>query len=306
MVYISRCAVFVLLMAQLCGLHADEDTTPDHERADAIAEAIVAARDQDDTAKVYRAGDVFGRSVFLGADQYAMFWHTMSDSGGVTESQGHRRLTSRSGKRTLEFVAIRWGDREYLVENSRSDMISFCNDVNAGLEPRRTQGGTRWLLRDKDWERNAPGLPRVPEEYHRYLHRTPIAAEVALIHADEEVAFPFPMKGPRVTFVIAHEDASDEEVFAGMRLHFGNAKAYVTTVGNDSFEAVVDGEYPIRILDTWSTRSPRSSRLLRAWRRSRQPPNESRLPRNNPSPIDDATPEPAMEVPPERDRASHE
>lgn len=73
------------------------------------------------------------------------------------------------------WVLIRWGARRYLVEER--EMMSFVNDVNQAIEPRKTILGSYLLKRD-DWGRPATGLPEIPAEWRKYLLRQPIAATV--------------------------------------------------------------------------------------------------------------------------------
>jgi hypothetical protein len=64
------------------------------------------------------------------------------------------------------------------VEPSR--LIAFCNAVNAGDEPRKTEGGA-FLLRDADWEKEANDRPDVPAEVRDYILAKPIEATIVKV-----------------------------------------------------------------------------------------------------------------------------
>lgn len=74
-----------------------------------------------------------------------------------------------------ELIPIQWGKRHYLI--SAKDIVSFCNIVNSGIEPRKRLHG-RYLLRRGDEDADVEGKPVVPEAYAAYLLESPVEAEV--------------------------------------------------------------------------------------------------------------------------------
>jgi hypothetical protein len=76
---------------------------------------------------------------------------------------------------TKDFVSVSWGKRLYLIESNR--LIVFCNAVNAGQEPRREEQAG-FLLREDDWQKDAPGAPLVPADFRRFLLKRPVQCAV--------------------------------------------------------------------------------------------------------------------------------
>lgn len=78
-----------------------------------------------------------------------------------------------------ELIPVRWGERHYLVAPG-DGMITFCNAINAGDEPRdnihRFFGF--FYLRQGDEMRLAEGVPSLPKEYQKYLLKSPIEAVI--------------------------------------------------------------------------------------------------------------------------------
>jgi hypothetical protein len=68
------------------------------------------------------------------------------------------------------YVPIRWGRRLYLL--SEQELIDFCNDINIGEEPHRTNGGTG-LLRQGDERKHVTDLPKLPEQWRKYVLTRP-------------------------------------------------------------------------------------------------------------------------------------
>ncbi|MCA9249967.1 MAG: hypothetical protein R3E58_00065 [Phycisphaerae bacterium] len=69
--------------------------------------------------------------------------------------------------RTRRVVPIEWGERLYLVDEDK--VVEFCNNVNAGYEPRSELVGWPYFLRDGDWQKPANGKPKLPKKYSEYL-----------------------------------------------------------------------------------------------------------------------------------------
>jgi hypothetical protein len=82
-------------------------------------------------------------------------------------------------------IPVDWGDRKYLI--SPDELIDFCNDVNAGREPRRSEYGERHgrygmsFLRLGDGEKKVVGQPMVPKDYRPYLLDEPITASIIAV-----------------------------------------------------------------------------------------------------------------------------
>lgn len=136
-----------------------------------------------------------------------------------------------------EFTLLRWGDRRYLIP--ADEMITFCNAVNYGEEPRRDVHGF-FLLRSDDWKLPAAGFPAVPSEFREYLLGEPIVAEVSAVDGVQQES------GRRYT--TATLDAGENQgVRPGMEFRLIDSKgpkstyavAEITRVQKDACEAKV-------------------------------------------------------------------
>jgi hypothetical protein len=138
----------------------------------------------------YYAGDGLGvnTSLILSPRSGHVFeWHgclgLYDRNYGAVKSEGRKLRLSftfenvRKGFRGLapELVAIPWGTRVYLVP--ADDVIGFCNDVNAGAEPRTDVHGG-YLLRKGDDQKEVSGDPDLPAEYRDCLLKEPVEATV--------------------------------------------------------------------------------------------------------------------------------
>ena len=103
-----------------------------------------------------------------------------------------------------------WGPRLYLIEANR--VVSFCNAVNAGDEPRK-ESRYQFLLREGDWTKEAKGSPKIPKPWQgKYLLVSPVQT-VTRVVGDyvEDVMIPeYPhtngkLSGIRCTFNAGHE-----------------------------------------------------------------------------------------------------
>jgi hypothetical protein len=111
-------------------------------------------------------------------DEYVLEQYRLPDELGHLKRLGVRVSLHPGGGRNArvpELVHIPWGERSYLVEPS--ELVAFCNNVNNGQEPRQSVTGL-FFLRDGDWEKEAKGLPRVPDEVKDYVLSRPIVAKI--------------------------------------------------------------------------------------------------------------------------------
>jgi hypothetical protein len=83
----------------------------------------------------------------------------------------------RKGFRGLaeDFTPVRWGARRYLIPTD--DIAGFCNEVNAGSEPRNDVHG-RYPLRLGDEKLAVEGAPILPNEFAGYLLKKPIEGQI--------------------------------------------------------------------------------------------------------------------------------
>ena len=89
--------------------------------------------------------------------------NTDENGAGTSESRAVRRL-----------AFVRWGERLYLIEES--ELRAFCNAINGGIEPRRTNSvddytGT-FYLRVGDEEKPVTGIPELPETWRGCIGQT--------------------------------------------------------------------------------------------------------------------------------------
>lgn len=105
--------------------------------------------------------------------------------GDVVETDGKIRLVFkypnvREGFQGIapELIPINWGERHYLIPADR--FVDFANDINAGVEPRKSTWGS-FLLRRGDELKAVSGKPTLPQEYSDYLLKDPIKAEISSI-----------------------------------------------------------------------------------------------------------------------------
>lgn len=76
---------------------------------------------------------------------------------------------------------VRWGDRTYLIEEG--EFADFCNDVNAGSEPREDSHGGVYE-RKGDESKQVTGLPEVPEAWRAWLFESPRKGHVVRAEGD--------------------------------------------------------------------------------------------------------------------------
>ena len=122
-----------------------------------------------------RAGFSFGSSGCLGL--YAENWGSVRNENGelsldcLYEQSDSRRLFTR-------LVPIRWGGRSYLIPPDQ--IVAFCNDIKAGLEPRSNYRGDHFL-RSEDWTIPVSGRPALPERYRFAWEAEPILGRISQI-----------------------------------------------------------------------------------------------------------------------------
>ncbi len=110
---------------------------------------------------------------------------------------------------------IGWGGRHYLVREDR--VIDFCNDVNAGIEPRDGKTGGWSLLRSGDEKIRVTGFPQVPPEYADYLLHKPVQARVVKVDKPTVVDG---LAGTKYFYTpVALDRGTSAGLRAGMSLH---------------------------------------------------------------------------------------
>lgn len=107
-----------------------------------------------------------------------------SDDKGPSEVTKSQYPEAKNVEWNLRRLApIAWDQRLYLIDEDK--IIDFCNQINAGDEPRKTRGVYPFLLRDGDQDKPANGKPSLPKEYAQYLIEVPFVATV--VKQDEHV-----------------------------------------------------------------------------------------------------------------------
>lgn len=177
--------------------HAAESA---YKRRQEIRKEIASLKDHP-WAGEYFKGDGVGMNIPLSIAPMAGYvyeWYGceglyVRDYGTVEWKDGEIRPT-HTYKNTVSdgfygiadaLIPVAWGDRKYLI--SPDEIVDFCNDVNAGREPRTSEYGRRHgmhamgFLRLGDGEKQAVGLPMVPQDYRPYLLEEPITASIIAI-----------------------------------------------------------------------------------------------------------------------------
>lgn len=100
-----------------------------------------------------------------------------SDESGPSETtkETYPKATNIEWK-PRRLAPIAWDQRLYLIDEDK--VIEFCNQINAGEEPRKDFMGRSFLLRDQDWKKPASGKPKLPQKYAEYLVDQPLEAKV--------------------------------------------------------------------------------------------------------------------------------
>jgi hypothetical protein len=170
---------------------ADAESTAKRKRQAILAE--IKGIEGNEWAGEYYAGDGLGVNtsvVIAPKSGYVFEWHGClglydRNYGDVTWTNGRVRLSftfenEREGLQELptELIPISWGPRRYLIP--ADDVVGFCNDVNAGGEPRNGSHGL-YLLRRGDEKVAVTGFPTVPKQYQEYLLAKPIEATIIAV-----------------------------------------------------------------------------------------------------------------------------
>jgi hypothetical protein len=139
----------------------------------------------------YFFGDGRGmnKSLVLSPDGRALLTWS-ADDRGRSEDNGRAEVTgqqlviygsssqSNRGIRSADcrFNVVRWGKRVYLIPSDR--MLSFCNAINLGLEPRADMHGQFFLRVTRGQGRRAPvpaeGAPGLPAAWEHFLLKEPL------------------------------------------------------------------------------------------------------------------------------------
>ena len=105
-------------------------------------------------------------------------------TGPVAQAFGKSNLSNEeihlipSGKRDQQaqvLVPVRWGARLYLIE--KGNLLDFCNDINAGTEPRKDIHG-RCYIREGDEKKQTSGYPELPQEWRGFMLQKPVHGSV--------------------------------------------------------------------------------------------------------------------------------
>ncbi len=197
----ARCLLPVVsVLLASAAVAADRDEAKFSQEAEAAAKqraerikAEIASLDDHPWAGDYFYGEGLGTIVsFMLAPESGYVFEWDADLGLFDRNYGE--VSYRSGTIALsftfpneregfqgvadEFIPVSWGKRTYLVP--ADDIVGFCNECNARLEPRKSMFG-RYLLRRKDEKKKAKGVPAVPEDYRAYLLEQPIEAEITAL-----------------------------------------------------------------------------------------------------------------------------
>jgi hypothetical protein len=129
-----------------------------------------------------RAGFSFTWTGCMGL--YGQSYGAVSQDGDRLRFEPSRPSHDKFG-RVDDLIPVLWGERHYLV---RADKISdFCNNVNAGYEPRKEMHGLV-LLRRGDEKRRTQGLPVLPGAPAGCILSQPLQARITAVGATERTA----------------------------------------------------------------------------------------------------------------------
>ena len=240
-------AAFTFLINSGCGRAAEEEVSPFSYHMDAAPEtryskeAAVEARKRkaailasfkdvkdDHWAGEYYRGDGLGDNDYFLISPAGFVFETYGclglydrNYGDVTLSNGVMVLHSEYpfeevGFTVLgaEYVPIAWGERTYLVE--MDGIVTFCNAVNAGKEPRKGMRGVIFL-KDGDHKQQEIGQPRLPAGFERYLLHETVDATVLRLQ-DKHVTTN--RHGVTVTdFPAVIDKGHKDGIYAGMELY---------------------------------------------------------------------------------------
>jgi hypothetical protein len=157
------------IMAELAGLSGEPEWAGEYYEGDGLGENVTLILSP-------KAGYLFEWRGCLG-----LYGHNY---GAVTAANDtlHLAFTLENRRGTggiaEEFTPVAWGDRQYLIPSN--DIVGFCNQVNAGWEPRDDMHG-RYLLRRGDEAKKVAGWPKLPPQYEAHLLKLPVEAKITQI-----------------------------------------------------------------------------------------------------------------------------
>jgi hypothetical protein len=81
------------------------------------------------------------------------------------------------------FLVVPWGERQYLVPTS--EVVAFCNEINAGLEPRQEMHGRVYLRDGDEKKRTVTRFPSLPAQWQEYLLPHEVTGQVLALPSDK-------------------------------------------------------------------------------------------------------------------------
>jgi len=120
-------------------------------------------------------GDHRGRATLLGGLLRLRVVDPPSDVPGGRPLAGGDTACACASREDRWLVPVRWDARRYLVPKDAMD--AFCDDVNAGIEPRGDPYGRVWMRRG-DERADAFGAPDVPAAWRVRLLARPVLGRV--------------------------------------------------------------------------------------------------------------------------------
>ena len=117
--------------------------------------------------------------LYIGHGRFAHIRHRVNSDGcAVIDGKQVTLLTCIGHEK--EHRQVKWGQREYLIENDLPSFIRFANSINSNREPRESRMGGPFL-REGDWNRHANGSPDFPDPWKKLVLKSPIEATVTEI-----------------------------------------------------------------------------------------------------------------------------
>lgn len=259
----TKVIISVFLLCATVFLAADRDEAKYTDEAEKTAKQLqerihaeVKTLTNHAWAGEYYSGDGLGVNVSLllaPKAGYVFEWHGClglydRNYGGVSFTNGkiHLSFTFKNEQKGFQGIAeqlipVSWGERQYLIPSG--DIVEFCNDVNAGTEPREDMHG-RHLLREGDEKKKVRGFPAVPDEFRAYLLTKPIEATITTVgsYTTRPIVCEWKFKDTPVTL----DAGSEAGILPGMEFHVrkpGNIvkSVTVTKVSRNSSEALMTG-----------------------------------------------------------------
>lgn len=131
-------------------------------------------------------------------------------------------------------IPVLWGERRYVVP--KSEVLAFCNSINAGFEVGALPLSPFFVV-DGDQDVEPSGLPNVTPSYLEYLLDEPIEGQVLAVERWAEA-------GERPVWLVTINAGERRGVRAGMEFHFadpvnGQESLRVLDVGRNHCDAIV-------------------------------------------------------------------